>query len=1014
MLLLLVPLAALAEDGDVSVTIRSAELAGPDLDQLKITALASSPYELKQLTAVVGDKKTDLVLSGSQWTGTLSLEGLPKGDHILKVTAYTYEGSSASTEQTVTLEGPTVITVSQPAEGAVIRNGIVVLSAEAVTGAGKPTYVRVDARINGSYSSVMYLEPGKEALFDAGAHEGKQITFYFTTEDRKSVGVSRSIYVEGSPRLSESLRVDGLLLDWDENRLLYKSGSLLHIKDRTTGEVVSLPKQSKATANEKLIGGGVIFQLHIYDFVREPRYTVVWWNGSQLVELTPGLKDYGGAEILSVNGSYAAFTAPQGLFILNAADGSKAAVPAYEEGYSYSDALVNSDGSALLTGYGLFHYLPDGSVTTLAQDREHWFRGLLKSGADYVYTDGSRVYRYDGSQVTVIKPEDGIPMEAGKQYLYENGWFAYIKKSASGSSQLFLRSPEGTEKQLTFLSSVPVLQALAEDGSVAYTHNGRTYIHAVQAAKALEVSSSLGSTFHLPSFGGWNHMLGSGLYQVLTDVEVDKTAPAWPASGGISVTDLTYRSAVLHWPAASDNQGISTYLIYKENQLVGVVDKDTLQYSVELYKNNYNDVSVKAVDAVGNRSIALEFSILAPDHDDRPPYWQTGNELTVTDVTYTGAKLAWPAAVDNTAVLRYAVYRDDVRAAEVPGDTTEYTATGLTPGTSYRFTIAAEDEFNRSQDNPTAVVTTPELTYSGDTEAPVWSEGSSLSVSEITYSSAYLNWTLAEDNVAVTSYELYRDGELVDSVSGDVYGYLADGLASGRTYLFSVIAKDAAGHASTGNPSVSVTTAVYGSGGNPVPSATSLSLQAKPGFIDKDSVLEVYLKADEAKDLYSFLSKVQYDPSRLKLAQVLLHSEFGRENTTAVLSQNTSVPGQVKLTGTLLGSVPGRGDGTHLVILKFKTLQNGPSVISLLPGAVVADSQGRQTTLKNGSQLTVYVGGGDYDGDGHIGLSDLVLISRASGLSQGQAGFDSRFDINNDGKISASDVQYIAGRVGSV
>ncbi|AFC33453.1 ChiA14 [Paenibacillus mucilaginosus 3016] len=1010
MLLLLVPLAALAEEEDVSVGIQSADLTGPNLDQLKIVAGAYSPYEIKELTAEVGDRKTALMLSGYQWTGTISLEGLPKGDHILRVTAYTYEGSSAFTEQTVTLEGPTVIEITEPMDGTVIRNGRIPFKGKAITGNGTEISVAVAYTIDGQYHSrSIYIEPGKTAYFDASPYQGKKITFHFISGDEKAPILDREVYVEKSQRLTESLKVDGKLLDWNAERVLYKADGILHIEDRASGQVTSLPKLTVATKNEKLVGSGAIFEVIAGYRVRDPYYKPIWWNGSELVELAKA------GAVQDVNGIYTAYFADGGLFILNTATGEKKAIPPAFPGSYYYSVLLNEDGSATISGSGLFRYLPDGSIQTLMEDRNAGYQGLLHSGNDYVYTDGWKVYRYDGQTVSVLKENDTIMMEAGKQYLYQNGWLAYIKKSATGSAQLFLRSPEGTEKQLTFLSSAPVLQALAEDGSVAYTFNYKTYIHSAQASKALEVSTSLGSTFHLPALGGWNQRLGSGLYQVLTGpVDLDNTPPAWPANGQLTVTDLTYKSVKLHWPAAADAKGVTGYVIYRDDFILDVVAPDTREYTTEVYQGQQVKLTVKAEDGAGNAGEALETSVTVPEHDYYPPEWNNGNELTVTDVTYTSAKLAWPAAYDHPAVLRYAVYRDDARIDEVPGDTTEYTATGLTPGTSYRFTIAAEDEFNQSQNNPTAVVTTPELTNSGDTEAPVWPEGSSLSVSEITYSSAYLNWTFAEDNAAVTSYELYRDGELVDSVSGDVYGYLAEGLASGRTYLFSVIAKDAAGHASTGNPSVSVTTAVYGSGGNPVPSATSLSLQAKPGFIDKDSVLEVYLKADQAKDLYSFLSKVQYDPSRLKLAQVLLHSEFGRENTTAVLSQNTSVPGQVKLTGTLLGSVPGRGDGTHLVILKFKTLQNGPSVISLLPGAVVADSQGRQTTLKNGSQLTVYVGGGDYDGDGQIGLSDLVLISRASGLSQGQTGFDSRFDINNDGKISASDVQYIAGRVGSV
>ncbi|MCZ8519680.1 MULTISPECIES: fibronectin type III domain-containing protein [Paenibacillus] len=1016
MLLLLIPLSAFAEDGEVTVQIRKATLSGKNFDELDITVLAYSQYELKEVTAEVEGRKVALkALSWSDWSGKISLEGLPQGTYKLKVTVVTTGGASGTAEQDVALNGPTVIKIVQPENGTVVRGGQVLLRGEAVTGSGEKTYVEVAYTVDGSYhGKSLYLEAGKDTWFDVSDYEGTQITLHFTTYDKQSVPVEREIYVERSQRLSESLHVDGKLLDWNADRLLYKAGDSLHIKNRATGEVTDLPPVAYPTANEKLVGSGAIFQIHTDDWIRDPRYQVVWWNGSKLTELTPGLSGMQTARIRSVNGSYAVYMAPDGTYILNAADGKTAVIPNPSSVDYYWDALLDADGSALLAGLGLFRYHPDGTVTRLVEQGERAFTRLIRSGSDVVYTDGQQVYKYDGRSASVLKQNDGIDMSSVTAFLYQKGWFAYLKKSGTGSAQLFLRSPQGDEKQLTFLSSAPALQFLAEDGSVAYTYGTLTYIHPAGAAKAVEVSSSLGSTFHLPALGGWHQLLGSGLYQVLTgSVEIDKTPPAWPAGGELTVTDLTYKSGVLHWPAATDGKGIAAYAIYRDNQLIGVAGKDTLQYDIEVQRDNYNRFSVKAEDTVGNRSDTLEISIQAPEYDDRPPYWTTGKGLSVTDVTYTGAKLAWKAAKDNKAVLRYAIYRDDVRIGEVAGNVTKYTASGLSPATTYRFKIVAEDEFNQSAGNPEAVVTTPELPYSGDSQAPVWPGGSLLSVTDVTYTGASLHWTLAQDDVAVTSYDIYRDGQLLGSVNGNVYAYRADGLASGQTYLFSLAARDAAGHTSTGNPSVSVTTAVYGPGPDPDPGGSVLSLQAKPGFIDTNSILEIYLKADQAEDLYGFLSKVQYDPSRLKLAQVKLHPEFGTESRTAVLSSNTYTTGQVKLSGALLGTVPGRTGGPHLVTLKFKALQAGATDLTLLPGSALSDSQGHVQTLPAGTKLTVYVGGGDFDNDGRVGLSDLVLISKASGSQQGFGDFDTRFDINNDGKINASDVQYIADKVSS-
>jgi hypothetical protein len=51
-----------------------------------------------------------------------------------------------------------------------------------------------------------------------------------------------------------------------------------------------------------------------------------------------------------------------------------------------------------------------------------------------------------------------------------------------------------------------------------------------------------------------------------------------------------------------------------------------------------------------------------------------------------------------------------------------------------------------------------------------------------------------ETNVGVTSYDIYRDGNLLAS-SAPPAGYLGQSVQAGTTYSYSVVAKDAAGNA---------------------------------------------------------------------------------------------------------------------------------------------------------------------------------------------------------------------------
>lgn len=91
---------------------------------------------------------------------------------------------------------------------------------------------------------------------------------------------------------------------------------------------------------------------------------------------------------------------------------------------------------------------------------------------------------------------------------------------------------------------------------------------------------------------------------------------------------------------------------------------------------------------------------------------------------------------------------------------------------------------------------------SNDTQAPTTVTG--LSVSGKTSSSISLTWTASTDNVGVSSYDIYMNGNLKTNVSSTSANI--SGLSSSTTYNFYVVAKDAAGNTSSNSSTVSATT----------------------------------------------------------------------------------------------------------------------------------------------------------------------------------------------------------------
>ncbi|RTE01410.1 S-layer homology domain-containing protein [Paenibacillus whitsoniae] len=94
-----------------------------------------------------------------------------------------------------------------------------------------------------------------------------------------------------------------------------------------------------------------------------------------------------------------------------------------------------------------------------------------------------------------------------------------------------------------------------------------------------------------------------------------------------------------------------------------------------------------------------------------------------------------------------------------------------------------------------------------DNQAPTWNYGSTLTVTVDTENAATLSWTAASDNVGVTSYRIYRDTDLLTTVSGSELSTQLSELTAGSTMHFRVEAGDLANNWSQNGPTAEYTVA---------------------------------------------------------------------------------------------------------------------------------------------------------------------------------------------------------------
>ncbi len=183
----------------------------------------------------------------------------------------------------------------------------------------------------------------------------------------------------------------------------------------------------------------------------------------------------------------------------------------------------------------------------------------------------------------------------------------------------------------------------------------------------------------------------------------DTTPPSAP--GNFKAVASAYNKVVLTWTAATDASGIKDYLLSRDGVWVGLMGANTTTYTdTNVTATTKYSYELIAIDNADNLNSATT-SVTTPDAPDSQAPSAPAN-LTATAVSTTQINLSWQASTDNIGVKNYEVYRGSTKVATVT--TTSFGDTGLSPDTSYSYTVKAVDAAgNSSADSNTATVKTP-------------------------------------------------------------------------------------------------------------------------------------------------------------------------------------------------------------------------------------------------------------------------------------------------------------------
>ena len=199
----------------------------------------------------------------------------------------------------------------------------------------------------------------------------------------------------------------------------------------------------------------------------------------------------------------------------------------------------------------------------------------------------------------------------------------------------------------------------------------------------------------------------------------DATPPSAPS--GLAANAVSQLVINLAWRAAQDPEsGVRLYRVYRDGTLVdstastGYLDRGLKP----LTTYSYHVVAVNGEGLVGSGSNLASATTL----DGTPPSAPTG--LTATPTGATSISLAWTPATDpESGIAHYRVYRGAALVGTTT--TTAYADSGLSPSTTYTYTVTAVNGANLEGPpaTPRSATTDPPPVSTGDIGVTVTSLG---------------------------------------------------------------------------------------------------------------------------------------------------------------------------------------------------------------------------------------------------------------------------------------------------
>ncbi len=289
---------------------------------------------------------------------------------------------------------------------------------------------------------------------------------------------------------------------------------------------------------------------------------------------------------------------------------------------------------------------------------------------------------------------------------------------------------------------------------------------------------------------------------VSTAIGISKTneltgAPVGPPSSPIDLVAKGNDSFVeITWNEPENKGGLEVSGYYLERKsgsnilLIPIIGKSYVYRDNDVVNGISYSYRIRSFNSAGNSSFTeyIEATPLGkPSQPDQLSY-QVGRYFSL---------IFWQQPEDDggTLIISYRIYRNGSFLIEVPGSSTSYNDTGVSPGITYSYSIGAVNSVGESILSSSMVVAVPDVpeVISTIPTAPY----------DLAYTteglSVTLSWTEpdSDGNASIIEYLIYRrsDGaeDMIGSVPSTTFSFTDEPLMAGNTYEYRVSARNGVG-----------------------------------------------------------------------------------------------------------------------------------------------------------------------------------------------------------------------------